>query len=45
MSAITLVELYSGVREGAERTALDTFVRAFEILSVSDEIAVKGGTT
>ncbi|HEX6289337.1 MAG TPA: type II toxin-antitoxin system VapC family toxin [Herpetosiphonaceae bacterium] len=43
MSAITLAELYSGVREGTERTLLDTFVGAFEILSVSDEIAVKGG--
>jgi len=43
MSAITLAELYAGVREGTERTALDTFVQAFTILPVDDEIAVKGG--
>ena len=43
MSAITLAELYAGVREGPERTALDTFVRAFTVLPVDEEIAVKGG--
>ena len=43
MSAITLAELYAGVREGAERTALDAFVRAFVVLPVDDEVAVKGG--
>lgn len=43
VSAITVAELYAGVREGAERTALDTFVQAFTILAVDDEIAVNGG--
>ncbi len=43
MSAITLAEMYAGVREGAERTALDTFVQAFTILPVDDEVAVLGG--
>lgn len=43
MSAITVAELYTGVRDGAERRALETFIRAFLILSVNQEIAVKGG--
>jgi predicted nucleic acid-binding protein len=43
VSAITIAELYGGVREGKERKALDEFVRVFEIVPVNDEIAVKGG--
>jgi predicted nucleic acid-binding protein len=43
MSAITLAELYAGVREGSERIALDIFVRAFVVIPVDDDIAVKGG--
>ena len=31
LSAITVAELYSGVRDGEERKALDRFVSAFEI--------------
>ncbi len=43
MSAITLAELYAGVREGTERTALDRFVQAFTVLPIDHEIAVQGG--
>lgn len=43
MSAITVAELYTGVRDGAERTALEAFIRAFLIRPFSHEIAVKGG--
>ena len=43
VSAITVAELYAGVRDGAERTALDSFIQAFEIVAVDEEIAVKGG--
>jgi predicted nucleic acid-binding protein len=43
VSAITIAELYAGVREGKERKALDEFVRVFEVVPVSYEIAVKGG--
>jgi len=43
VSVITVAELYAGVREGAERTKLDEFIRAFEIVSVGREIAVRGG--
>lgn len=43
ISAITVAELYAGVREGEERAALDSFVKAFEIVLVDEAIAVKGG--
>ena len=43
MSAITFAELYAGVHEGTERRALDPFARAFAVLSVGNEIALKGG--
>ncbi|MEC4818108.1 MAG: type II toxin-antitoxin system VapC family toxin [Scytonema sp. PMC 1069.18] len=43
VSSITIAELYAGVREGKERKALDEFVRAFEVVPVNDEIAIKGG--
>ena len=29
ISAVTVAELYAGVRAGEERTALDSFVKAF----------------
>ncbi|HEU0143687.1 MAG TPA: type II toxin-antitoxin system VapC family toxin [Nitrososphaera sp.] len=43
VSAVTVAELYAGVREGAERVALDEFVGAFEIVAVDEDIAIKGG--
>ena len=43
VSAITVAELYAGVRDGVERTALESFIQAFEIIAVDKEIAVKGG--
>lgn len=43
ISAITVAELYAGVREGTEREKLDTFIKAFEIVLVDGEIAVQGG--
>jgi len=43
LSAITVAELYAGVREGVERTTLDNFITAFEIVPVEDAIAIKGG--
>jgi predicted nucleic acid-binding protein len=42
ISAITVAELYAGVREGAERVALDNFISAFEIVPVNKEIAAPG---
>jgi predicted nucleic acid-binding protein len=43
VSAVTVAELYAGVREGDERTALEEFLAAFEIVPVDQAIAVKGG--
>jgi predicted nucleic acid-binding protein len=43
VSAVTVAELYAGVREGAERVALDEFIRAFEIVPVDEDVAIKGG--
>jgi predicted nucleic acid-binding protein len=43
VSAITVGELYAGVREGEERVALDAFVRGFEVLPLDRETAQRGG--
>lgn len=43
ISAVTVAELYVGVREGEEREALDSFISAFELVTVDENIAVKGG--
>jgi predicted nucleic acid-binding protein len=43
LSSITVAELYAGVREGRERTALSTFLSAFEVVPVTREIAERGG--
>ena len=43
ISAITGAELYAGVRDGAERVALDNFIQAFEVIPVDEEIAIEGG--
>ncbi|HKQ04128.1 MAG TPA: type II toxin-antitoxin system VapC family toxin [Blastocatellia bacterium] len=43
ISAVTVAELYAGVREGEERTALDDFVKAFEIVLIDEAIAIQSG--
>ena len=43
ISVVTVAELYAGVRDGAEMTALEDFIRAFEIVRLDEDIAVKGG--
>lgn len=43
LSSITVAELFAGVREGRERTALSALLNAFEIVSVNREIAERGG--
>lgn len=43
ISAITVGELFAGVREGKERTALSAFLSAFEIVAVDAGIAERGG--
>ncbi len=43
ISTITVAEVYSGVREGKERNALNTFFSTFELVSINEEIAINGG--
>lgn len=43
LSAITVAELYAGVRDGEEREVLDVFVGIFQVLPVTDAIARQGG--
>lgn len=43
LSAMTVAELYAGVREGEERELLDGALDLFHVIPVSEEIAKKGG--
>lgn len=43
VSAVTVAELYAGVRDGRERLALDQFVRSFRIVAIDEEISVRAG--
>lgn len=43
VSAITVAELYAGVRDGAERTTLDEFIDSFQVVSVDRSIAFRAG--
>lgn len=43
LSVITVGELYAGVRDGAERTKLDMFLRAFIIVALDEVTAIAGG--
>lgn len=43
VSAVTVAELYAGVREGDERVALEAFLSAFEMVPVDEAIARRGG--
>ena len=43
VSTISVAELYAGVREGAERQALEAFVTAFDRVPVDEAIAESGG--
>jgi predicted nucleic acid-binding protein len=43
VSAMTVAELYAGVREGSERAALDRFVVNSVVIDVDEQIAVRAG--
>ena len=43
ISAVTVGELYAGVREGLERKALDAFMQAFEIVVLDASLAERSG--
>jgi len=43
LSALTVAELYAGVREGKERGLLDNLIKYFPIIPLDNEAAIKGG--
>ncbi len=43
ISAVTVAELYVGVRDGKERKILDQFINYFDIIPVDSAIACLGG--
>lgn len=43
ISAVSVAELFAGVRDGRERTALSTFLAAFETVAVDQQVAEQGG--
>ncbi|MFH0907146.1 MAG: type II toxin-antitoxin system VapC family toxin [bacterium] len=43
LSAMTVAELYAGVRDGEEVRTLERFCRAFQIVDVNAAIAGRGG--
>jgi len=43
VSSITVAELFAGVRDGDERSALTAFLSAFEVIPVDRAIAERGG--
>jgi predicted nucleic acid-binding protein len=43
LSAVSVAELYSGVRDGEERVTLDTVVGGFRVIAVTRAMAVRAG--
>lgn len=43
VSAVTVAELYAGVRDGTERLVLDRFIDSFQVIPVDGRIAVRAG--
>ena len=43
ISAISVAELYAGVRDGKERGEIDIFISAFKFIPIDFEISKKGG--
>jgi predicted nucleic acid-binding protein len=43
ISAVTVAELYAGVREGSERVVLENFIDSFHVRAVDQEIAARAG--
>lgn len=43
ISALTVAELYAGVREGEERQRMEAFLRAFAVVPVTEALAQNGG--
>ena len=43
ISAVSVAELFQGVRDGEERTRLSTMISAFVVLPLTEEIALAAG--
>ncbi len=43
VSAVTVAELYAGVRDGDERNVLDEFIQSFQVVPLDNQIAVTAG--
>lgn len=43
LSVVVVAELFSGVRDGQERTQLEAFIRASRIVPVDEQIAIQAG--
>ncbi len=43
VSVMTVAELYTGIREGSERQAVEELLKTFEIISVNEKTAITGG--
>src|SRR5436309_3536567 len=43
VSAVTVAELYAGVRDGPERVALDALIATVTVIPVDRAVAVRGG--
>lgn len=43
LSAVVVAELYGGVRDGPERQQLDALVAAYDVLPVTESLAVAAG--
>jgi predicted nucleic acid-binding protein len=43
VSAISVAELYAGVRDGSERTTLDQFIESFQVVAIDEAIAIRAG--
>ena len=43
VSVMTVAELYTGIREGNERQALEELLKTFEIIPVTEKTAIIGG--
>ena len=43
LSSVTVAELYSGVRDGKEKEALDAFIERILVLPITTKVAIRGG--
>lgn len=44
LSVITIAELHAGIRDETEHSAIESFLKAFQSVSLTNEIAILGGS-